>query len=185
MVGSTPKRSEARDLQFHLVSSFSTCHRNRPIAFFFEVNQEEKATMTRYALRSLFLVACLAHCLSLESSESHRSSGRREAAGGHVPVQPSHALSSSGFLLREWRRVQNFSIVFNKIEKCSSSSAAGVMRTVGFHRNAYADTQMHLKQGGSLQATHLTSHEPFVLATHHAAGQWSRFRQKVSEEEEE
>ena len=140
--------------------------------------------MIRYALQSVFLLTCVAHCcLSIESSTSHDArSGRGGTAGGGrgaAAQLSSRGLNSSSFLLREWRRAQNFSIVFNKIDKCSSSSAAGVMRTIGFHRHAYADTQMHLKQGGSLHATHLTSHEPFVLATHHAAGQWSRFRQKV------
>eukprot|EP00750_Incisomonas_marina_P014042 INCI1759.2.p1 GENE.INCI1759.2~~INCI1759.2.p1 ORF type:complete len:301 (-),score=41.27 INCI1759.2:704-1606(-) len=97
------------------------------------------------------------------------------------------AQKNSSFILREWDRVSNFSIVYNKIQKCSSSTVGGVFRTIGLHRNARPDTDMpfltHLgKHLGTMSDAEAAQalHEPFVLAMHEAAGEWHQLRPRVS-----
>ena len=96
------------------------------------------------------------------------------------------AQQNSSFVLRGWDRVSNYSIVYNKIQKCSSSTVAGIFRTIGLHRNAYPDTgmtflthfQQHLATMSDVQ-TAKALREPFVMATHDSAGQWKRLRPRV------
>ena len=82
------------------------------------------------------------------------------------------------FQYASWQPTQTFSLVFGKIPKCSSSTAAGVIRVIGYRRGAIQDIDMG---GNALTVdaarskgknwTHLFE-QPFVLATHGAGSKW-------------
>lgn len=98
------------------------------------------------------------------------------------------ARKNGSFILSEWERVSNFSIVYNKIQKCSSSTVGGVFRTIGLHRNAHPDTGtpffLHHLSGGKISKLADSEvaellHEPFVMAMHESAKEWRHLRPRV------
>ena len=120
------------------------------------------------------------------------------AAARQQPEEPLglFAIDNTSLLLRRWSRPRIYSIVFNKISKCSSSSAGGVMRALAHHMGLFPDTQILGLTNASAATTRRTKiadngavaeatldgfikREPFVMATHLAAQTWQAL-QRVS-----
>ena len=95
--------------------------------------------------------------------------------------------SNPKFLLKPWERSKKYSILFNKIEKCASSSVASVVRAIGYRRRAATEAQyseaykfMHkLTQSktAAWQAAFAGLGEPFTLATHTSVIMWRHMRE--------
>ena len=95
---------------------------------------------------------------------------------------------------------KTYSIVFNKVEKCASSTVGGILRVIAHRRNLTADTsyseaflseaekgqQKVVNPSGQFLSDTAaetgqrwvdTLREPFILATHHARLQWGQLQQ--------
>jgi hypothetical protein len=99
------------------------------------------------------------------------------------PLEWFPADNESVLLLRRWRRPRMYSIVFNKIAKCSSSSAGGVMRALAYNMGLFTDTQILGLTNNTAQRVDraavtgatldgIITHQPFIMATHAAAHIW-------------
>jgi hypothetical protein len=70
---------------------------------------------------------------------------------------------SDNFLLKPWSHVANYSIVYNKIPKCASSTTAGIFRTIANNNNLYTDTAIAYKF--AINSTNLTDQREIFSLT--------------------
>ena len=151
-------------------------------------------------MASFACLVCLICCLRLLQLGLAHGAGHHDNRGAqHSNL--SALWTSREFLLHPWWVSRhNYSIVFNKIMKCASSTAAGVLRAVAYHSGLFSDTQLdnmtiatnrttrtaiaNRSRGVEVDlwpfkyATYIKN-EPFVLATHAAAHEWQTL-QRVS-----
>jgi len=122
--------------------------------------------------------------LAMRSRNHSQDASRHHTNHEHEITSPfSDVWRNKSFRLQPWRPHKRFSLVFNKIEKCSSSTAGGVMRAIGYFRNATPDTHMtNMKTSKSVKSLLAEASadrvaqvvpEPFVMATHDAVHVWN------------